>query len=175
MTRATRNLVVRRLYSHPVDTSTGVPADQIITVTGVASHRDYPEKLRRLRYVDAPTKQRLVFLPNPFALPALVIAQLYQCRWQVELCFKWITQHLRITAFYGTTENAVTTHIWIAISVYVLVAIVKQRLHLDRSLYTILQMLSVTLFEKTPIEQALALVDYDTPEGDDDNQLILRL
>ncbi|MDE2322621.1 MAG: IS4 family transposase [candidate division NC10 bacterium] len=173
--QAKRNLVFRRLYSQPVDKSTGVQADQIITVAGFYSHRDYPEKLRRIRYYDAETKRRLVFLTNQFSLPALVIAQLYQCRWQVELFFKWIKQHLRIKAFYGTTENAVKTQIWIAISVYVLVAIVKKRLQLDRSLYTILQILSVTLFEKTPIEQALALVDYETPESDDANQLILRL
>jgi len=174
VTRAKRNFVFKRLYSHPVDKSTGVQADQIITVAGFYTLKDYPEKLRRIRYCDADTKKRLVFLTNNFTLPALVIAHLYKCRWQVELFFKWIKQHLRIKAFYGTTENAVKTQIWIALSVYVLVAIVKKRLKLDRSLYTILQILSVTLFEKTPIFQALSPIDYEEPEDDDDNQLILR-
>ena len=174
VTRAKRNFVFKRLYSHPVDKSTGVQADQIITVAGFYTLKDYPEKLRRIRYCDADTKKRLVFLTNNFTLPALVIARLYKCRWQVELFFKWIKQHLRIKAFYGTTENAVKTQIWIALSVYVLVAIVKKRLKLDRSLYTILQILSVTLFEKTPIFQALSPIDYEEPEDDDDNQLILR-
>ena len=174
VTRAKRNFVFKRLYSHPVDKSTGVQADQIITVAGFYTLKDYPEKLRRIRYCDAETKKRLVFLTNNFTLPALVIAQLYKCRWQVELFFKWIKQHLRIKAFYGTTENAVKTQIWIALSVYVLVAIVKKRLKLDRSLYTILQVLSVTLFEKTPIFQALSPIDYEEPEDDGDNQLILR-
>ena len=174
VTRAKSNFVFKRLYSHPVDKSTGVQADQMITVAGFYTLKDYPEKLRRIRYCDADTKKRLVFLTNNFTLPALVIAQLYKCRWQVELFFKWIKQHLRIKAFYGTTENAVKTQIWIALSVYVLVAIVKKRLKLDRSLYTILQILSVTLFEKTPIFQALSPIDYEEPEDDDDNQLILR-
>ena len=174
VTRAKRNFVFKRLYSHPVDKSTGVQADQIITVASFYTLKDYPEKLRRIRYCDADTKKRLVFLTNNFTLPALVIAHLYKCRWQVELFFKWIKQHLRIKAFYGTTENAVKTQIWIALSVYVLVAIVKKRLKLDRSLYTILQILSVTLFEKTPILQALSPIDYEEPEDDDDNQLILR-
>ena len=174
VTRAKRNFVFKRLYSHPVDKSTGVQADQIITVAGFYTLKDYPEKLRRIRYCDADTQKRLVFLTNNFTLPALVIAHLYKCRWQVELFFKWIKQHLRIKAFYGTTENAVKTQIWIALSVYVLVAIVKKRLKLDRSLYTILQILSVTLFEKTPIFQALSPIDYEEPEDDDDNQLILR-
>jgi hypothetical protein len=174
VTRAKSNFVFKRLYSHPVDKSTGVQADQIITVAGFYTLKDYPEKLRRIRYCDADTKKRLVFLTNNFTLPALVIAHLYKCRWQVELFFKWIKQHLRIKAFYGTTENAVKTQIWIALSVYVLVAIVKKRLKLDRSLYTILQILSVTLFEKTLIFQALSHIDYEEPEDDDDNQLILR-
>jgi len=174
VTRAKSHCVFKRLYSHPVDKSTGVQADQIITVAGFYTLKDYPEKLRRIRYCDADTKKRLVFLTNNFTLPALVIAQLYKCRWQVELFFKWIKQHLRIKAFYGTTENAVKTQIWIALSVYVLVAIVKKRLKLDRSLYTILQILSVTLFEKTLIFQALSHIDYEEPEDDDGNQLILR-
>ena len=173
VTRAKSNFVFKRLYSQPVDKSTGVQADQIIIVTGFYTLKDYPMKLRRIRYLDTETKKRLVFLTNNFTLPALVIAQLYKCRWQVELFFKWIKQHLRIKAFYGTTENAVKTQIWIAISVYVLVAIVKKRLKLDRSLYTILQILSVTLFEKTPILEALSHVDYEEPEGDYCNQLNL--
>jgi len=174
VTRAKSNFVFKRLYSQPVDKSTGVQADQIIIVTGFYTLKDYSEKLRRIRYLDTETKKHLVFLTNNFMLPALVIAQLYKCRWQVELFFKWIKQHLRIKAFYGTTENAVKTQIWIAISVYVLVAIVKKRLKLDRSLYTILQILSVTLFEKTPILQALSYIDYEEPEGNDHNQLNLR-
>jgi hypothetical protein len=173
VTRAKRNLAFKRLYSQPVDKSTGVQADQIITVTGFYSHKGYPEKLRRIRYLDADTHKRLVFLTNNFTLPAPVIAHLYKCRWQVELFFKWIKQHLRIKAFYGTTENAVKTQIWIAISMYVLVAIIKKRLKLERSLYTILQILSVTLFEKTPILQALSPLDYEEAMDDDGNQLNL--
>jgi hypothetical protein len=173
VTRAKGNFVFKRLYSLPVDKSTGVRADQIITVTGFYTLKDYPEKLRRIRYVDAVTQKRFVFLTNNFQLPAIVIAQLYKCRWQVELFFKWIKQHLRIKAFYGTTENAVKTQIWIAISVYVLVAIIKKRLNLNRTLYTILQILSVSLFEKTPILQALSSIDYEDETIDDDNQLNL--
>jgi hypothetical protein len=173
--RAKSNFVFKRLYSQPVDKSTGVRADQIITVAGFYTLKDYPEKLRRIRYFDSVTKKRLIFLTNNFELPALTIAQLYKCRWQVELFFKWIKQHLRIKAFYGTTENAVKTQIWIAISIYVLVAIVKKRLKLDRSLYSILQILSVSLFEKTPILQVLSAADYEIETPDDDNQLILRL
>ncbi len=174
VTRPKSNFVFKRLYSQPVDKSTGVQVDQIITVTGFYALKDYPEKLRRIRYFDAETKKRLIFLTNNFTLPAPIIVRLYKFRWQVELFFKWIKQHLRIKAFYGTTENAVKSQIWIAISVYVLVAIVKKRLKLDRSLYTILQILSVTLFEKTPISQALSHIDYDETEASEDNQLILR-
>jgi hypothetical protein len=173
VTRPKSNFVFKRLYSQPVDKSTGVQVDQIITVTGFYTLKDYPEKLRRIRYFDAETKKRIIFLTNNFTLPAEVIAQLYKCRWQVELFFKWIKQHLRIKAFYGTTENAVKSQIWIAISVYVLVAIVKKRLKLDRSLYSILQILSVTLFEKTPVSQALSHTDYDETEAGEDNQLNL--
>jgi len=173
VTRAKSNFVFKRLYSQPVDKSTGVRVDQTVTVTGFYTLKGYPDKLRRICYLDAETNKRLVFLTNNFTLPAQVIAQLYKCRWQVELFFKWIKQHLRIKAFYGTTENAVKTQIWIAISVYVLVAIVKKRLKLDRSLYTILQILSVSLFEKTPILQALSHIDYDETMDDDDNQLNL--
>jgi len=175
LSRAKSNFVFKRLYSQPVDKSTGVRADQIIMVTGFYTLKDYPEKLRRIRYFDPATKKRLVFLTNNFDLPAITIAQLYKCRWQVELFFKWIKQHLRIKAFYGTTENAVKTQIWIAISIYVLVAIVKKRLKLDRSLYSILQILSVSLFEKTPILQVLSATDQETESSDDDNQLILQL
>jgi len=173
VTRAKSNFVFKRLYSQPVDKATGVQADQIITTGGFYTMKDYPEKLRRIRYFDTDTKKRLVFLTNNFTLPAQVIAQLYKCRWQVELFFKWIKQHLRIKAFYGTTENAVKTQIWIAISVYVLVAILKKRLNIDRSLYTILQILSVTLFERTPILQALTKSNYKDTEVTVRNQLNL--
>jgi hypothetical protein len=175
VTRAKSNFVFRRLYSQPVDKSTGVRADQIIMVTGFYTLMDYPDKLRRIRYYDVETKKRFVFLTSNFTLPAIVIAKLYKCRWQVELFFKWIKQHLRIKAFYGTSENALKTQIWIAISIYVLVAIVKKRLKLDRSLYTILQILSVTTFEKTPILQVLSSQNYETDTIDGDNQLNLLL
>ena len=174
VTRPRTNFVFKRLYSQPVDKSAGVQADQIITVIGFYALKDYPEKLRRIRYYDAETKKRLIFLTNNFTLPAQIIARLYKCRWQVELFFKWIKQHLRIKAFYGTTENAVKSQIWIAISIYVLEAIVKKHLKLDRSLYSILQILSVTLFEKTPISQALSDTGYDAAEPYEDNQLILH-
>ena len=173
VTRAKSNFVFKRLYSLSVDKSTGVQADQIITVTGFYTLKGYPDKLRRISYFDALTKKRFVFLTNNFSLPAIVIAKLYKCRWQIELFFKWIKQHLRIKAFYGTTENAVKTQIWIAISIYVMVAIVKKRLRINRSLYTILQILSVTLFEKTPILQALSDIDYEEPNADNHNQLNL--
>lgn len=153
VTRAKRNFRFRRLYSHPVDKTTGLQCDQTIVLTGFYVGKDYPEKLRRIRYLDPDTGKRFVFLTNNHALPAIIIAQLYRARWHVELFFKWIKQHLRIKAFYGTSENAVKTQIWIAIAVYVLVAIVKKRLNLPQSLYGILQILSVTLFEKTPIFQ----------------------
>jgi len=173
VTRAKRNFVFQRRYSRPVDKSTGVQADQIILAAGYATQQDYPEQLRRIRYRDAVTEKRLIFLSNNFLLPAPVITQLYQCRWQVELFFKWIKQHLRIKAFYGTSENAVKTQIWIAIAVYVLVAIIKKRLKLKPSLYTILQILSVTLFEKIPILQALAQNHYQTLDRELCNQLNL--
>jgi len=175
VTRAKSNFVFKRLYSQPVDKSTGIRADQIIMVTGFYTLLDYPEKLRRIRYFDIDTKKRFIFLTNNFTLPAIVIAKLYKCRWQVELFFKWIKQHLRIKAFYGTSENALKSQIWIAISVYVLVAIVKKQLKLDRSLYTILQILSVTMFEKTPILQVLSSPNYENDTIDGDNQLNLLL
>jgi hypothetical protein len=158
--RAKSNTGLRRLYSMPVDKSTGLQCDQIVVLTGFYSHKDYPEKLRRIRYFDEQHKRRFVFLTNNFSLPAKTVADLYRCRWQVELFFKWIKQHLRIKAFYGTTENAVKTQIWIAISVYVLVAIIKKRMKIELSLYTILQILSLTLFEKMPLYQAFTPISY---------------
>jgi hypothetical protein len=155
VTRAISRLAFRRLYSHSVDKTTGLCCDQTILMTGPLSIQKYPEKLRRVCFYDAETDSHYVFLTNNFILPALTIAELYHYRWQVELFFKWIKQHLRIKAFYGTSENAVKTQIWIAISVYVLVAIIKKELVLNQSLYTILQIFSLTLFEKTPIMQAL--------------------
>lgn len=173
VTRAKSNFKFKRLYSNRVDKSTGVQCDQIIVLTGFNAKKDYPDKLRRIRYHDAEHNNTLVFLTNNFTLPALTIAKLYRCRWQVELFFKWIKQHLRIKAFYGTTENAVKTQIWIAISVYVLVAIVKKRLNLKHSLYTILQILSVTLLEKIQLLQALSSMEDDDTNGDSCNQLNL--
>jgi hypothetical protein len=171
--RAKSNLTCRRVYSHPVDKSTGLRCDQTIALTGIKSSVDYPSHLRRIKFYDAEHDQQLVFLTNNFVLPALTIAQLYRCRWQVELFFKWIKQHLRIKAFYGVTENAVKTQIWIAITVYVLVAIVKKRLNSEASLYTILQILSLTLFEKTPIDQLLKNIDTEMNDEQIDNQLYL--
>jgi len=173
VTRAKRNFRFERLYSRSVDKSTGLQWDQIIALCSFYPRRDYPERLRRIRFWDAEQSRRLVFLTNHFTLPALTIAKIYKCRWQIELFFKWIKQHLRIKAFYGTSENAVKTQIWIAISVYVLVAIVKKQLNLDRSLYTILQILSITLLEKMPISQALSLTDYQDWDGQSHNQLNL--
>ncbi len=173
VTRAKSNFSFKRLYSRPVDKSTDVQCDQIIILEGFYARKDYPEKLRRIRYFDVTQNKRLVFLTNNFTLPALTIAQLFQCRWQIELFFKWIKQHLRIKAFYGTTENAVKTQIWIAITVYVLVAIVKKHLKIDQSLYTILQILSISLFEKTPILEALADVKPHESKDATPNQLNL--
>ena len=152
--RTKSNVLLQRRYSHQVDKSTGVRSDQTVILTSFKSASAYPDALRRVSYFDAETNKRLKFLTNNFALPALTIAQIYKCRWQVELFFKWIKQHLRIKAFYGTSENAVKTQIWIAVSVYVLVAIIRKRLGLEASLYQTLQILSVTLFEKTPILRA---------------------
>ena len=156
VTRAKKNFRCRRRYSRPVDKRVGLRFDQTVVLSGFYAQRAYPEPLRRVGYRDPQSGKALVFLTNNFAVPALAIAQLYHGRWQIELFFKWIKQHLRIKAFYGTSENAVRTQIWIAISVYLLVALLKKRLHLDLSLYTILQILSLTLFEKTPISQALS-------------------
>ena len=154
--RAKNNFRFTRLYSHSCDKLSGVQCDQTIIPTNFYARKDYPSKLRRIRYFDSEAGKRLVFLTNNFSLSAKTIADLYKCRWQIELFFKWIKQHLRIKAFFGTSENAVKTQIWIAISVYVLVAIVKKELKLDMSLYTILQILSVTLFEKMPILQVFS-------------------
>ena len=171
--RAKTNLQFRRVYSHPIDKSTGLRCDQTIVLTGINSAQDYPDKLRRIRYYDQDNDLNLTFLTNNFTLPALTITQLYKCRWRIELFFKWIKQHLRIKSFYGTSLNAVKTQIWIAISVYVLVAIIKKRLNLQHSLYTILQVFSVTVFEKLPITQALTDSNITIQSDDICNQLLL--
>ena len=158
--RSKANTRLRRLYSLPVDKSCGLRCDQIVIPANFYAQKAYPAKLRRIKYFDDQQKKNLVFLTNHFTLPALTVAELYRCRWQIELFFKWIKQHLRIKAFYGTSENAVKTQIWIAISVYVLVAIVKKRLRIELSLYTMLQIFSLTLFEKKPILQVLTDTDY---------------
>ncbi len=173
VTRAKKRFDCRRLYSQTVDKKTGLQCDQIVSLNNPVPKRGYPERLRRVRYYDVASKKRLVFLTNNFLLPALTITQLYRCRWQVELFFRWIKQHLRIKAFYGTSENAVRTQVWIAISVYVLVAIVKKRLNLERSLHSILQILSVSLFEKTSLLQALSGSEYDEINYESSNQLNL--
>jgi hypothetical protein len=171
--RTKSNILLQRRYSHPVDKATGVRSDHTVILTAIDSAKAYPDPLRRVSYLDVETRKRFQFLTNNFALPALTIAQIYKCRWQVELFFKWIKQHLRIKAFYGTSENAVKTQIWIAVSVYVLVAVVRKRLGLEASLYQILQILSVTLFEKTPIWRALQASDYENDLVGSGNQLIL--
>lgn len=173
VTRAKKNLVCRRRYSRPIDKTSGLICDQTIVLTGTGAPEAYPEPLRRIRYRDPETGKLYTFLTNDFALPALTIAELYRSRWQVELFFKWIKQHLRIKAFYGTTQNAVKTQIWIAISTYVLVAIARKRLGIERDLYTLLQILSVTLFEKVPLQQALAASAYTPESGQSHNQLQL--
>lgn len=173
VTRAKKRFDCRRVYSHVVDKKTGLQCDQIVSLNNPVPKRGYPERLRRVRYYDVASQKRLVFLTNNFLLPALTITQLYRCRWQVELFFRWIKQHLRIKAFYGISENAVRTQVWIAISVYVLVAIVKKRLNLERSLHSILQILSVSLFEKTPILQALSGSECDEINYESPNQLFL--
>ena len=160
VTRSKTNTGLRRLYSQKVDKTTGVIYDQIVLLTGFYAKKDYPDKLRRIKYFDAEKGRTFIFLTNQFTLPALTIAELYRYRWRVEIFFKWIKQHLRIKKFFGTSENAVKTQIWIAISTYVLVAIMKKRMKIDLSLYTILQILSITLFEKMPIYQALTDNDY---------------
>jgi hypothetical protein len=171
--RTKSNVLLQRRYSHPVDKSTGVRSDHIVILSAIDSAKVYPDTLRRVSYLDVKTRKRFKFLTNNFTLPALTIAQIYKSRWQVELFFRWIKQHLRIKAFYGTSENAVKTQIWIAVSVYVLVAIVRKRLGVEASLYQILQILSVTLFEKTPILQALQAHDSQFDLLDHANQFIL--
>lgn len=165
VTRAKSNTQLRRVYSAPVDRSTGIICDQTVVLTGFTSHKDYPEHLRRIRFKDPQTGKRLVFLTNNFTFSAAIICALYKQRWQVELFFKWIKQHLRIKKFYGNSENAVKSQIWIAVSIYVLVAIVKKRLKLDASLYTLLQILSLTLFEKLPLQQAFMANEYTATVG----------
>ena len=171
--RPKSNTAFQRVYSRSVDKTTGLRCDQTVRLTGVTSANDYPQYLRYVVFYDEENDKRLGFFTNNFELPALTIAQLYKCRWQVELFFKWIKQHLRIKTFFGTNENAVKTQIWIAISVYVLVAIVKKRLGVAASLYTILQILSLTLFEKTPLDQLLNDIALQKLNSVDSNQLNL--
>lgn len=173
VTRAKRGMNARRLYSQPVDRTTGLICDQIIELEGFYSHQGYPEKLRRIRIKDPQSGKTLVFLTNDMRLPALTICLLYKHRWRVELFFKWIKQHLRLKCFYGHSPNAVKSQIWIAISVYVLVAIIKKRLKLEASLYTLLQILSVTLFEKMPLNKALSCTRYTSESERVYNQLNL--
>jgi len=173
VTRAKSNTQFRRIYSHPIDKGTGLRCDQTIALTGVHSHRDYPVPLRRVKFYDATHDHQMVFLTNNFELPALSVADLYRCRWQVELFFKWIKQHLRIKAFFGTSENAVKTQVWIAVAVYVLVAIVRKRSTSKASLYTILQILSLMLFEKTSLHQLLTDINIATEHSALRNQLTL--
>ena len=171
--RTKKNVLLQRRYSREVDKSTGVRSDHTVILTAIHSAKVYPDALRRISYVDLETNKRFKFLTNNFVLPAFTIARIYKSRWQVELFFKWIKQHLRIKAFYGLSENAVKTQIWIAVSVYVLVAIVRKRLGLDASLYQILQILSLSLFEKTPILQALQPSESEPDIIDPSKQLIL--
>ncbi|CAN5115566.1 hypothetical protein BH24PSE2_BH24PSE2_24630 [soil metagenome] len=173
VTRAKANTRYRRLYSHPVDKRTGLLCDQTIVLDGTYTAATYPDKLRRIKYRDPDTGNTLVFLTNHFQLPAAIIPQLYRCRWQVELFFKWIKQYLRIKAFYGTSENAVRTQLWIAVSVYVLVAILKKRLDIPLSLYTIMQVLSLTVFERTPLKQVLIDAEHSLHDRRSTNQLNL--
>jgi hypothetical protein len=173
VTRTKDNVQLQRRYSHPVQSDTGVRSDQTVVLATVGSYKNYPAPLRRIRYLDADQQRFFVFLTNNFRLPALTIAQLYRARWQVELFFKWIKQHLRIKAFFGTSENAVRVQIWIAITVYVLVAIVRKQLGLSTSLYQILQVVSVTIFERVPILRALQPEDNQDKSGLIFNQLNL--
>ena len=173
VTRAKSNFKAQRRYSRPVDRSTGLICDQTVVLTGFYARQDFATPLRRIKFKDPNTGKRLVFLTNNFALPAITIAHLYRCRWQVELFFKWIKQHLRIKVFFGTSENAVKTQIWVAVSVYVLVAIVKKRLNLPASLYEMLQILSLTVFEKTPLDQLLSQSVANDLQPNSANQLIL--
>jgi len=171
--RTKQNVILQRRYSHPIDKVTGLRSDHTVILTSMESAKDYPDALRRIHYFDADTNTRLKFLTNNFAVPALTIAQIYRSRWQVELFFKWIKQHLRIKSFYETNENAVKTQIWIAVSVYIMVAIVRKRLGLDKTLYQILQILSVTIFEKDPILQVFQASDSESEFFVNPNQLDL--
>lgn len=171
--RAKSNFKYQRIYSHQIDKNSGIKCDQSIKLTGFYSSQKYPIRLRRIKYLDPLTGKKLVFLTNNFSLPAPTIAELFRCRWQIEIFFKWVKQHLRIKSFFGTTENAVKTQIWIAISVYVLVAIIKKRLKIDVSLYTILQVLSLTVFEKMSLLQIFTENDYKTISSPDAKQLNL--
>jgi transposase len=173
VTRAKKNFTFKRRYSHEVDKATGVQCDQTIVLETFYSSQRYPEPLRRIRYYDESLGKQLVFLTNDFDLPATTIASLYKSRWQIELFFKWIKQHLRIKTFYSTSQNAVKAQIWIAVSVYLLVAILKKRLGLEPSLYTILQILSVSVFEKTPLVELFSQADYNNPQPTCPNQLLL--
>ena len=173
VTRSKTNTRLRRLYSQKIDKSTGVRCDQVVVTTGYYARKHYPEKLRRIKFFDAGKGRSLVFLTNQFILPAETIADLYRYRWRAEIFFKWIKQHLRIKKFFGTSENAVKTQIWIAVSAYVLVAIMKKRLQIEMTLYTILQILSISLFEKKPIYQALTETDYKEKITSPYNQLKL--
>ncbi len=173
VTRGKSNLKAQRRYTHPVDRATGLICDQTVVLTGFYSRKGFDAPLRRIRFKDSETDKTLIFLTHNFALPALTITELYRCRWQVELFFKWIKQHLRIKAFFGTSENAVKSQIWIAVSVYVLVAIVKKRRNLTASLYEILQILSLTMFERLSLDQLLAQVMIDDIKRISDKQLIL--
>jgi len=173
VTRGKSNLKAKRRYSHPVDRSSGLVCDQTVILTGFYSRQGFDRPLRRIKFNDPETDKRLVFLTNNFAQPALTITKLYKCRWQIELFFKWIKQHLRIKVFFGTSENAVKSQIWIAVSVYVLVAIVRKRLALSASLYEILQILSLTLFEKTPVNQLFDDGPLQKALIQNDNQLKL--
>ena len=173
VTRAKSNTDLRRVYSAPSDRAQGIVCDQTVTLSGFYSRKHYPHHLRRIGFKDPNTQKTLIFLTNLFGPPPTTICELYKARWQVKLFFKWIKQHLRIKSFFGTTENAVKTQIWIAVSVYVLIAIIKKRLHLDASLYTILQIPSVTIFEKTPLIQVLAGSHYTMEQVESPNQLKL--
>ena len=173
VTRAKSNFRFNRIYSNAVDRTTGIICDQTINLTGFYQSKDYPDKLRRIKYYDKQTDKSLVFLTNNFQLKTLLIAKIFKERWQIELFFKWIKQHLRIKSFYGTTPNAVKTQIWIAVSVYLLVAIVKKRLNINLSLYTFLQILSISIFEKSPVLQLINDIDYESKIYNSANQLNL--
>ena len=174
VTRARKNFRLRRRYSHRIDKRHGIRFDQTVVLEGFYSHQGYPDALRRIGFVDSATGKKFIFLTNNFTLPAMTIAQLYHCRWGVELFFKWIKQHLRIKAFYGTSENAVKTQVWVAIAVYVLVAIIRKELQVPHSLYSILQILSLTLFEKTPIRQAFSQIENPSDDLNIQKQLCFQ-